>query len=314
MVLPSPPRITAKRIRSCTLKREDILFTGYTMGGGENTKAVIEHLKAGLKAYAYEKPALTFSDNLEKVEEMGIQIIDSGKDIEATRIELKDFDYHFFDTVLKKFGENVDVFLIAAQDHGFSPYESNRRFRFKMFEKILKRDHNLRSFLFHSSQIPDEFNRMKSIAECVSVRELYLIDTVFAAIAGCMLDVKEFPALLINFGNSHTVGAVVDKDGFIYSLFEHHTSIMKSKGRDGIEDFLNRFLRGEFSNEDVFNEGGHGAFIKEVVDVRDSVITGPNMHLSNRRVANYAGDVMITGNLGMIYMYLGENLSSKLIL
>lgn len=312
MVLPSPPKIVAKRIRECTSKREDILFTGYTMGGGANTKAVIEHLNAGLKAYAYEKPALTFSDNLEKVKGMGIQILDYEDANNATKIELRDFDYQFFSSILEKFGEKADIFLIAAQDHGFSPYESNRRFRFRMFEKILKKDANLSSFLFHSSEVPKEFSRMRSIVESIENAEnieIYLIDTVFAAIAGCMLDVVEFPALLINFGNSHTVGAVVDKNGFIYSLFEHHTSIMKSKGENGIENFLNQFLRGEISNEDVFSEGGHGAFVKEVVDVRDSVITGPNMHLSKRRKANYGGDVMITGNLGMVCIYLGNDSS-----
>jgi uncharacterized protein (DUF1786 family) len=310
MVLPSPPKIVAKRIRECISKREDILFTGYTMGGGANTKAVIEHINAGLKAYAYEKPALTFSDNLEKVKEMGIQILDSNDCVNATEIELRDFDYQFFSSILEKFGEKAEVLLIAAQDHGFSPHESNRRFRFKMFEKILKKEGNLRSFLFLSSEVPKEFSRMRSIVESFEKAEnieIYLIDTVFAAISGCMLDVDEFPALLINFGNSHTVGAVVDKDGFIYSLFEHHTGIVKSRGEDGIENFLTQFLKGEISNDDVFNDGGHGAFVRDVVEVRDSVITGPNMHLSGRRAANYAGDVMITGNLGMVYMYLGGN-------
>ncbi|HID43422.1 MAG TPA: hypothetical protein EYP30_06580 [Archaeoglobaceae archaeon] len=308
MILPSPPRIVAKKIRECTSKREDIFFTGYTMGGGANTRAVIEHIKAGSRAYAYEKPALTFSDNLDKVREMGIQILNSPEEIDAEKIELRDVDSQFFNSLLEKFGERADVLLIAAQDHGFSLYESNRRFRFKMFERILKKEGKIQSFLFHSSEVPEEFNRMKSIVESIENEvnsDIYLIDTVFAAIAGCMLDAREFPALLINFGNSHTAGAVVDEDGFIHSLFEHHTGIMESKGKDGIEEFLNQFLRGEISNEDVFNEGGHGAFIRDVVDVKDSVVTGPNMHLSERRVANFAGDVMITGNLGMIYAYLG---------
>ncbi|MFO7968088.1 MAG: DUF1786 family protein [Archaeoglobaceae archaeon] len=310
MVLPSPTKLVAHKVRRCTTSGEDILYTGFTMGGGPVTKAAKDHLGAGLNAYAEEKAALTFSDDVDKVRNMGIQLVDSARDVDAHQIELMDFDFKFYSRLLHEVGAGADVYVVAVQDHGFSPHESNRKFRFKKFEEIMSKSGYIHSFLFPSPQVPQYFNRMKSVSDSLEGRiepeNLFIIDTVFAAIAGCMLDIKDFPALLINLGNSHTVGAVVDRDGLIHSFFEHHTGILRGRGHDGVEKFINSFLKGEVSNEDVFNDGGHGAYIRDVVDVKDSAITGPNMHLSSRRVANPAGDVMVTGNLGMIKAYLGD--------
>ncbi|MFP3908650.1 MAG: DUF1786 domain-containing protein [Archaeoglobaceae archaeon] len=313
MVLPSPTKLVARKVKECTLNGQDIFFSGYTMGGGPVTRAAMDHLRAGLNVYAQEKAALTFSDNLDKVRNTGVQLVDSVADLDAHEIELKDVDLHFFRHLLDELNDRADIYLIAVQDHGFSPHESNRKFRFKTFKKIVEQSGYIHSFLFPSSQVPSDFNRMSSVTESlknegVDIKDVFLMDTVFAAIAGCMLDVKEFPALLINFGNSHTVGAVVDNDGLIHSLFEHHTRILREKGEDGIESFINSFIKGEISNKDVFNDGGHGAYIRDVVEVKDSAITGPNMHLSSRRPANPTGDVMITGNLGLVHSYLGDKL------
>ncbi len=311
MVLPSPTKLVANKIRKCTSSGEDIFFTGFTMGGGPVTKAVADHLKVGLNAYAEEKAALTFSDNLDKVKNMGIQLMDPPDNVDACQINLRDFDFHFYHHLLNELNEKADVYVVAVQDHGFSPHESNRKFRFKIFEEIMGRSGYIHSFLFPSSQLPQDFNRMNSVVDSIEgeiePENLFIMDTVFAAVAGCILDVREFPALLINFGNSHTVGAVVDRDGLIHSFFEHHTGILRERGREGVEKFINSFLKGEISNDDVFNDGGHGAYIRDVVDVKDSAITGPNMHLSFRRVANSIGDIMVTGNLGMIKAYLGDN-------
>jgi len=304
MILPSPTQLIARKVREATSNKKNIVLRGYTMGGGPCTKAIKDHIKAGLRVYAEERAALTISDDIEKVKKIGIEIIKDGEAVDAIEIKMGDVDQPFFEQVLEKIGEKLpEIAIIAVQDHGFSPHESNRRFRFRMFEEMMKKSGYIHSFLFHSSEVPKHFNRMTSVVESVEFEDVYVIDTVFAAIAGCMLDVKEFPALLLNFGNSHTIGAVVDKNGYIYSLFEHHTRIMREKGIEGTEKFIKKFLNGEISNEDVFNDGGHGAFIREVVDVKDVVATGPNMHLCRYRIANPVGDVMIIGNLGMIYAY-----------
>lgn len=311
IVLPSPTKLVANKIRKCTSRREDILLTGFTMGGGPVTRAVMDHLNTGLDVYAQKKAALTLSDDVDKVRNMGVQLVDSPDDVEVCEVEMRDFDFHFYHRLLHELDEEAEIYLVAVQDHGFSPHQSNRKFRFQIFEKIMSRSGYIHSFLFPSSQVPQDFNRMRSVVDSlegkIRTEDLFLMDTVFAAIAGCMLDVKDFPALVINFGNSHTVGAVIDSNGLIHSFFEHHTSILRDRGHEGVEEFITSFLKGDISNEEVFNDGGHGAYIRDVVDVKDSAITGPNMHLSARRVANPIGDIMVTGNLGMVYAYLGEN-------
>lgn len=302
-VFPSPTRIVAEIIRKLAEANEDILLTGYTMGGGPSSKAIIDAAKK-VRVYSYRKPALTISDNLEIVERYGIKIVDEDFNNKKIRkVELKDVDINFYENILSKLNlELPDTLVIAVQDHGFSPRESNRKFRFKLFEKLLKKNPYLENFLF--KDVPPHYNRMTSVVESIrdfgesTNREfnVYLIDTVFAAVAGAMLDAKEFPALVINFGNGHTIVAVVDKDRRIYSLMEHHTSIIKKIDFDKL---IQRFIKGEVTNEEIYNQGGHGAYIGEVVDVRDVVATGPNILLGFRE-ANPVGDVMIVGNLGML--------------
>lgn len=305
MILPSPTKIVARKINKATEQQKDVFLTGYTMGGGPCKFAAKKHVEAGLNVYAEKRAALTFADNLDKVREMGIVVVEECDcDSNAIKIELKDVDFDLFIPIIQKSCEEVpEKYVVAVQDHGFSPTESNRRFRFRVFEKLLKRDGYLSSFLYKEDEIPKFFNRMTSVAETIKDfdenAEVYLIDTVFAAIAGCMLDVKEFPALLLNFGNSHTIGAVVDKDGLIFSLFEHHTNVLRKKGLEGIQRFVDEFIKGNITNEDVFNDNGHGAFVREVVDVKEIVMTGPNV-MGGYKIANPIGDVMIVGNLGML--------------
>lgn len=167
---------------------------------------------------------------------------------------------------------------------------------------MIKRNPLIENFLFHSSEIPVEFNRMKDAARCVldyADAEVYVVDTVFAAIAGCAKSAKDFPALLINFGNSHVTAAIVDRDMEIKALLEHHTSVLRKKGRN-VEALLERFVKGEIDNEYVLNDGGHGCYIKEVVEVKDTLCAGPNAGMANLREVD--GDPMIVGNIGMLFL------------
>jgi uncharacterized protein (DUF1786 family) len=196
--------------------------------------------------------------------------------------------------------------FVAVQDHGFSPKMSNRRFRFKIFRRTIKKG-SVYTFFYHEDEIPDYFNRMKGVVESVKdfgrkhgfKFDIYVIDTVFAALIGAMLDVENYPAFIVNLGNSHTIGAVVDERGEIFSLFEHHTSIMRRRGKEWIASFLRNFVEGKVSDEDVFEDGGHGAYVKEVVKPEDFLSIGPNADLSPYRIAKLP-DTMIAGNLGMI--------------
>ncbi len=311
MVLPSPTRIIASKIR----RSGDVLLHGYTMGGGPCKKTAFEHAR-NHKVYATRKAALSFSDNLEKVRESGIEIVDDVDDAakisktgKITRIEMKDVDWEFFANTLNRLGVDYpNQAIVAVQDHGYSPEKSNRRFRFELFEKELKKGAKLSDFVY--SEVPEVYNRMRSVAESYRdfgklFGELYIVDTVFAAMAGCMVEAKAFPALVVNFGNSHFVGAVVDEEGKILSMFEHHTKVIEGRGREWISKFLNRFVRGEIGFEDVYGDGGHGAYVREIADVRDAVSTGPRVELSPIRVAGSCGEVMITGNIGMLRLLEG---------
>lgn len=298
MVLPSPTKILAEKIKKTD---SDIYLYGYTMGGGPIKFAVIEHIKRGYRVFADEKSALTFSDNLEKVKKMGI-ILERPEN--AKKIKTCDVDLEFYSEVLAKINYCLPpTFAVAVQDHGFSPYESNRVFRFKMFKRMINKRGYLESFLYSAKEIPAELNRMVDAARSIldfCDGDVYVTDTAFAAIAGCSLDAK-LPALLLNFGNSHITGAVVDKDWQILSIFEHHTKVLKQRGREYIKKFIDDFVKGKITNEFVLNDGGHGCYIKEVTDVQDVVCTGPNTYLSSFREAKLF-DIMIVGNLGMLAM------------
>jgi uncharacterized protein (DUF1786 family) len=297
-IFPSPTRLIARKIEKAD---GDVFLHGYTMGGGAITFAVRKHLQKH-RVFATERAALTFADNLEKVREMGIVL--GEPDGDAIAIETKDVDMPFFSDLIQKMGyEMPSYYVIAVQDHGFSPKISNRIFRFRMFEKLLKENSSIESLLFQRKEIPEQFNRMGDAAQSVIdfvEGEVYVVDTVFAAIAGCVLQVKSFPALVVNFGNSHLTAAIVNEELEIKALMEHHTPVLRKRGVDEIRVLLERFERGELSNEHILSDDGHGCYYEEMLDVRERLCTGPNAHLSPFREVE--GDPMVVGNLGMLFL------------
>lgn len=296
-ILPSPTRIIAKKIES---SRENVFLYGYTMGGGAITRAVIKHVERGFKVFATRRSALTFADNLEKVREMGIII---AEDAQARRIKTADVDMDFF----SKFLESVEIpipeiFAVAVQDHGFSPHESNRIFRFKIFRKLIEREKFLEKMLFSEKELPIEFNRMSDVVASIKdfrEGEVFVTDTSFAIISG-LASVSKLPALLINFGNSHTTAAIVDKDWEIKALLEHHTNVLRSRGKEYVKELFSRFLKGEIDNDFVLNDMGHGCYVKETIEIESVFATGPNAELSNYEEPK--GDPMIFGNFGLLAM------------
>ncbi|MDD1764951.1 MAG: DUF1786 domain-containing protein, partial [Methanomassiliicoccales archaeon] len=70
--------------------------------------------------------------------------------------------------------------------------------------------------------------------------------------------------------------------------------------------FLEGFLSSKLSNEDVFNDGGHGLFrLKKRLPKPDRImVTGPNRGMMEDSgleftYATPAGDVMMTGPMGL---------------
>ena len=88
-------------------------------------------------------------------------------------------------------------------------------------------------------------------------------------------------------------------------MMEHHTGLLKEKK---LTRLLDRFIDGKLTDEEVFNNGGHGAFYTskpQEVKIDAIVVTGPNREIiKNTRLDAYfatpAGDMMMTGPIGLI--------------
>jgi uncharacterized protein (DUF1786 family) len=304
MVLPSPTVLVGNRINRARLAGKDVFLRGPTMGGGASTAAVRWHLAAGLKVFATPQAAATINDNLERVSSLGVtitkesppdaEIIGTGDiDILALRRAFKIFDIELSREI-----------AIAVQDHGYSPDRSNRLVRFEHLTEAIRSGGTLEAFAF--SQPPAAMTRMIAVRDSLISEGLepLLMDTGPAAIFGAALDVRCIqPALVVNFGNGHTVAALLDEDRII-AIFEHHTSQLTP---ERLGAFMERLCDGSLKSSEVFEDGGHGAYIDRVPDkVMSVLVTGPRRAqflcsgaLPNAIAASPGGDMMITGCLGL---------------
>ncbi len=310
MVLPSQTQIVAQRISKETRAGHDIVLTGETMGGGPSVGAVRRHIEAGLSVYATKRAALTINDNLEKVRNMGVVIVseEEADELNATRIEMCDVDKPALKKALGLFGISFpNKFAVAVQDHGYSPGVSNRVFRFEYFRDIIKDGGNLNSFVYKGN-IPERFSRMKAVER--TVPGALLMDTGFAAIRGALLGTDAKKSLIVNIGNGHTLAGVVD-NGVVLSLFEHHTHQMTA-GK--LDDYLKRLCDGMLGFREIFDDGGHGCYIREAIgfdNIGSILVTGPNRGIMCRsrldiKFAAPYGDMMLTGCFGLMDAYLNN--------
>ncbi len=308
MVLPSQTQIVAKRIAQETRLKHDIVLIGETMGGGPCAGAVRRHLEANLDVYATERAALTLNDNIDKIKEMGVVIVseDEANELNASRIEMCDVDKHALEKTLELFGlELPDNFAVAVQDHGYSPDVSNRVFRFEYFSDIIKKGGALNSFVYKNN-IPERFTRMKAVER--TLPDALFMDTGIAAIRGALLDERTQPCIVANIGNGHTLAGVVD-NGRLFSIFEHHTHQMTAAKLD---DYLRRLCGGTLDFQEVFDDGGHGCYVREALDfdkLGSVLVTGPMRDIMRRsklelRFAAPFGDMMLTGCFGLMDAYL----------
>src|SRR4029450_5020958 len=83
LVLPSPTVANADRIRSATAQHKRLVLQGVTMGGGPCHWATMDHVRAGLAAFATPDAARTLDDDLDAPAEMGIPVVSAD---EATRL------------------------------------------------------------------------------------------------------------------------------------------------------------------------------------------------------------------------------------
>lgn len=292
MVMPAPTKVTAERVRRATKAGKALVLTGTIMGGGPSAWAIRTHLKSGLPVYATEKAALTLHDSLEKVKGFGVQVVpeEEAKRIaeagEALEIVMQDFDPCAVSCALSNFEVRMpENYAVAVQDHGNAPDKSNRIYRFELLKELIEKGGKLENFVFRPEEIPQAFTRMKAQADSLfkatavlNTRAVFM-DTGPAAVFGALTDPAAIqPSIVLNIGNGHTLGALVNENR-ITAIFEHHSSSMNP---EKLQDYIIRLADGMLGFDEVFADGGHGAYIKEAPgfkQVRSVMVTGPKREM-----------------------------------
>ncbi|MBU2559693.1 DUF1786 domain-containing protein [archaeon] len=306
MVLPSQTQVLAKKVREGS---GDIFLYGETMGGGPFSRAILERIAKGDRVSATPRAAMTIRDDPEEVKEEGIEIVQASCDTNCQRIETQDVDFNLIKDVLKNVEEEFafDAIGIAVQDHGHEKGKSDRVFRFEKIKETLKRGATLADFMYEEP--PEVYARMNGALR--TIQEVHagsacVVDTKIAAVAGAVFDIKERPVLCVDVGNGHTMAAIVGKGDAVLGLFEHHTNILEAEMFDRL---LEKFIKGDLANEEIFEGGGHGCYVGEGVDINRILVTGPKRALlkdSKFKIeyANPFGDVMMAGPAGIVSMIL----------
>lgn len=320
MVLPSPSLLYAEKVREYTKARKNLLIEGDTIGGGDFASALINHIEEGLRVLMTRKAAYSIRNNLQQIKDLGVEIVKKTSifnNICFEKLIIEEINLEKIKRFLSNFNENmsdIDMIAIAVQDHGISAKNiSNRKSRILLIKKILrKQDGKIEALCFIKENIPTSLLRMRSASEAIRRQipktDFLIMDTAVAAIAGCLyrLNVKNTEIiLLVNVGNGHTMATIVSNNK-ILGLIEHHTELLNPKK---LNTLLSAFCDGSITDEEVYNDGGHGLFFLQkppgISKISKFIATGPNREIlenTNIRfeIATPAGDVMMTGPIGLV--------------
>src|SRR3981081_3847026 len=172
LVLPSPTVVIADRIRAATAARKRLVLHGVTMGGGPSHWATMDHVRAGLLAFATPEAARTFDDDLDAVAAMGIRVVSDDEAIRlagacSDRVFLRDLALSQILQTLVAFGVHVhlDGLAVAVFDHGAAPPGvSDRVFRFAFLRERLAQGLGLSGFAFLRPDVPRSMTRLQAVA------------------------------------------------------------------------------------------------------------------------------------------------------
>lgn len=316
MVLPSATEIAARRIRRAAAERRPIVLVGVVAGGGPCGWALEEYLRSGGKAFATPEAAQTFDDDLDRVREMGVEIVseDEASAIRAETIVLRDLDLEAIRAALAAFEEpaGFDGLALGCLDHGAAPPGvSDRIFRFDHLHSTIERRDDLLAFATAPEALPAYLTRARAMVTSAG-REapVAFMDTGPAAALGALHDEQVRAAgderVVLNLGNMHLLGFHLSGQK-VASLFEHHTGEVTS---EQIVGFAHRLAVGVLTNEEIFATKGHGAFHADRSLVAPRLpamvaVTGPRREkirgtdLQPYFAAPY-GDMMISGCFGLV--------------
>jgi uncharacterized protein (DUF1786 family) len=319
MVIPSGTMVVAAEVGRATEQKRAVVFAGPLMGGGPSGKAMRRHISQGLSFYATSTAAQSFNDDLEAVTAMGVTLVpprEVTRLVDGGAVLVRSGDIRFPELLeaLRMVGERaaLDGCALAVQDHGLAgPGVSDRTFRFEMMSQTLARSRHLASFFRKVDDLPDYLTRAQATAHLMAIGiPLVVGDTGPAALWGASLAASRTPCLAINFGNNHTLMALVHEEN-VDGLFEHHTSMLDPVK---MESYVRRFAAAGLTGDEVFADGGHGSIkVSRPFDPRavEIVVTGPRrrafacMDLPLVEAALH-GDMMLTGCYGLLQGYLAK--------
>lgn len=318
MVLPSPCQLFAAQVYSATRNCKDLFVKGDTIGGGPFSYAIRQHVGAGLRVYMTKNAAYTLRNSLKQVKDIGIEFVsESGpKKFNGKTLVLEEVNIQKLSEFLQEFGESfldIDFVAVAVQDHGVFPEEmSNRQFRINSIKKLLEKNPKPEAFAYMENEVPPYYLRMKSAVQAAKRQlpgaKVLVMDTSPDAILGCLMDsdVKDADTVLaVNVGNGHTMAAIISKEK-VTGVLEHHTRLLNPQK---LEQLLRGFVDGKLSNEEVFNDNGHGMFYLKkppgFSGIEKVVVTGPNRKVLEKtgmsvHFATPGGDVMMSGTFGLV--------------
>jgi uncharacterized protein (DUF1786 family) len=204
-----------------------------------------------------------------------------------------------------------DAVAICAQDHGVAPPGiSHLDYRHNIFRTQLDQNPYPHALLYQDHEVPDTFNRLKSIAasaQNLPTKEIYVMDSGMAAILGASLDYeacRKTRIMVLDIATSHTVGAALEQ-GEVTGMFEYHTQDIS---RERLEVLLYDLAEGRLDHARILAEGGHGAYMRKTLgfaQVESIVATGPKRRMiegSRLPIMLGApwGDNMMTGTVGLL--------------
>ncbi|MCL6450508.1 MAG: DUF1786 domain-containing protein [Acetobacteraceae bacterium] len=307
LVLPAPTQVAARRIRRAARGRRAVFLCGETMGGGAVTAAVKDHLAQGLEVYATPRAALTLHNDPARVEAMGVRIVEQAPPGTAV-VPSGDLDLEALSAALARFEVELPQRLaVAVQDHGYSPGQSNRRFRFERWAGFIRGGGRLLDLI--QADPPECLLRMRAVQR--QAPGALLMDTGAAALWGALCDpvareaAAEEGLVALNLGNAHLLAALV-RDGRVWGVLEHHTRLVDPALIPG---WVERLRSGEVDGEEVLASGGHGAFVHPDVGRLGSgafplvAVTGPlrsRAEGAGYHLASPYGNQMLAGCFGLV--------------
>lgn len=301
LVLPAPSVVFGRRIRIAREEGKAVHLTGTTMGGGENVRAVSEHLRAGFPVSATQEAAKTIHDSLDRVKSLGITVTEQLPAGDAIEIRLSDWMGEEIRKALALFCVPFPPQVACAvQDHGFSPDVSNRIHRFQVLRGMLENGGWRIDALAPDPPLP---TMTRMLALRTEVPGALVIDTGPAAVMGALCDpvVRRMAGegiTLVNAGNAHTLAFTLQGED-VHGFFEHHTA---SLDRDHLQALIGKLREGTLTSDEIFREGGHGAAVHRPLDSPHVAVTGPNRSrlLPDAYPAAPFGDMMLTGCFGLV--------------